>query len=308
MKSTTLVIMAAGLGSRFGGGGVKQLTSFGPSGEIIMDYSVFDAVEAGFDRVVFVIRRSMLEDFQAVIGSRIGKKVPVFYAFQEMDDLPAGFTVPEGRVKPWGTGQAILACRGIVKEPFAVINADDYYGKDAFRMIHDYLVRAEWQNQPRYQFCMAGFVLKNTLSEYGGVTRGLCRLNDNGELAEICETRNIVKTPEGAAVQGADGTLAPLDPETLVSMNFWGFTPDFIDGLAAGFEYFLSNIGGRETTAEYLLPTIVDRLLKKKRVDLTVLPSGDRWFGVTFREDVPFVQQKFAELVAEGVYPENLFG
>lgn len=306
MRSTTLVIMAAGIGSRFGQG-IKQLTSFGPSGEIIMDYSIYDAMEAGFDRVVFVIRKSMLGDFKAVIGDRIAKRIPVSYAFQEMEDLPAGYAVPEGRTKPWGTGQAILACRGIVKEPFAVINADDYYGRDAFRKVHDYLVSVDWAGQKKYRFCMAGFVLKNTLSENGGVTRGLCRMNEAQALTEICETRNIVKTEDGAAVERADGSVDKLDPETLVSMNFWGFTPDFIDELAGGFERFLGSLAGRETTAEYLLPTIVDGLLKEDRVDLTVLQSNDRWFGVTYQADVPYVKRAFAGLVERGVYPGKLF-
>ncbi len=305
MKSTTLVVMAAGIGSRFGQG-IKQLTSFGPSGEIIMDYSINDAIAAGFNRVVFVIRRSMLEDFRNVIGERIEKLIPVSYAFQEIEDLPDGFVVPEGRTKPWGTGQAILACKGIVREAFAVINADDYYGKDAFRKVHDYLVSVDWEEQRKYQFCMAGFVLKNTLSENGGVTRGLCRLNEDHVLAEICETRNIVKTKTGVATQHPDGTMEELDPETLVSMNFWGFTPDFIDELAVGFERFLGNLSGRETTAEYLLPTIVDGLLKEDRVDLTILQSNDRWFGVTYQEDVPYVRQAIADLVDRGIYPERL--
>lgn len=307
MKSTTLVIMAAGIGSRFGQG-IKQLTAFGPSGEIIMDYSIRDAMEAGFDRVVFVIRKSMLEDFRAVIGDRIARQIPVSYAFQELDDLPDGYQLPEGRTKPWGTGQAILACRGIVKEPFAVINADDYYGKDAFRKVHEYLVSVDWEGASRYQFCMAGFVLKNTLSENGGVTRGLCRVNEAHALTEIRETRNIVKTSGGAEVERADGSVDKLDPETLVSMNFWGFTPDFIDELAGGFARFLGDLEGKETTAEYLLPTIVDGLLKEDRVDLTVLQSNDRWFGVTYQEDVPYVREAILDLVRRGVYPERLFG
>ncbi len=306
MKDTTLVIMAAGIGSRFGGG-VKQLTSFGPGGEIIMDYSVYDALEAGFQKVVFVIRKTMLDDFREVIGRRMERAVPVEYVFQEMDDLPQGFSVPSGRVKPWGTGQAILACRQAVHEPFAVINADDYYGKDAFCKVHDYLTNVPGQGRERYQFCMAGFVLKNTLSEHGGVTRGLCRLDGRRALTEIRETRGIVKTQSGAAVQHADGSLTALDPETLVSMNFWGFTPDFIGELERGFLRFLSGLGENAASAEYLLPTIVDGLLKEKRVDLTVLPSNDRWFGVTYREDVPYVRQAFAELTAGGVYPSPLF-
>lgn len=306
MENTTLVIMAAGIGSRFGGG-IKQLTSFGPSGEIIMDYSIYDALEAGFNKIVFVIRKNMFEDFKQIIGERIAKQVPVEYAFQELEDVPEGFLVPPERKKPWGTGQAILACKGIVKEPFAVINADDYYGKDAFRKVHDYLVNAGEAQQGVYQFCMAGFVLENTLSEHGGVTRGLCRIGENGELSAIRETKNIIKTESGAAVSLPDGTLQSLDAKSLVSMNFWGFTPDFIDELEQGFAKFLSELGDCTLTGEYLLPTIVDGLIQEKRVKLTVLPSRDKWFGVTFREDVPYVKQAFLDLVQDGVYPEKLF-
>jgi len=310
MKDTTLVIMAAGIGSRFGGGGVKQLTSFGPSGEIIMDYSIYDAIEAGFNKVVFVIRHSMEKDFREIIGDRIAKKIRVEYAFQELEDIPDGFAVPDGREKPWGTGQAILACREVVHEPFAVINADDYYGKDAFRKVHSFLT-GEKASEPsvpgKFHFCMAGFVLKNTLSEHGGVTRGICRLNEAGELIEILETKDIIKTPDGAAVYAENASLIRLDPDSLVSMNFWGFTPDFMDELETGFRGFLANLHGNEKKAEFLLPTIADRMLKEKRVDITVLPSNDKWFGVTFREDVPVVKASIQELVEAGAYPESLF-
>lgn len=307
MKSTTLVIMAAGIGSRFGGG-IKQLTSFGPSGEIIMDYSIHDAIEAGFNKIVFVIRKSMLSDFRQIIGDRIEKLIPVSYAFQELNDLPEGFTVPEGRVKPWGTGQAILCCRDLIHEPFAVINADDYYGKDAFRKVHEFLVKsAQERKDGIYTFCMAGFVLKNTLSEHGGVTRGICRMGADGALAEIVETRNVVRTKDGAAVLNEDGTMTALDPDGLVSMNFWGFTPEFMGELERGFKDFLSNIEGNELKAEYLLPTIVDGMLKEKRVDLSVLQSDDRWFGVTYKEDVPYVKEAFLQLIKQGVYEENLY-
>ncbi len=318
MNDTTLVIMAAGIGSRFGGGGVKQLTSFGPCGEIIMDYSIYDAIEAGFTKVVFVIRRSMEKDFREIIGDRIAKKIPVEYAFQELDDLPDGYVVPQNREKPWGTGQAILACREVIREPFAVINADDYYGKDAFKKIHQFLTEIDADaasanqktspDQKRYQFCMAGFVLKNTLSEYGGVTRGICRVNEAGELIEILETKDIIKTSDGgAAVYSGNASLIRLDADSLVSMNFWGFTPEFMEELAGGFQRFLDNLDGNETKAEYLLPTIADRLLKEGRAEITVLPSNDKWFGVTFREDVPIVKKSILKLIEEGAYPGNLF-
>ncbi len=306
MRDTTLVIMAAGIGSRFGEG-IKQLTSFGPNKEIIMDYSVHDALEAGFTKIVFVIRKDIYQDFKEIIGNRMEKKIPVSYAFQELADLPEGFSVPEGRKKPWGTGQAILACEPFISEPFAVINADDYYGKDAFKKVYQYLSKADETLSEKFKFCMAGFVLKNTLSEFGGVTRGICHTDDKGRLISIEETRNIVKTPLGAAVQEENGSLREISQESLVSMNFWGFTPDFIAELKRGFRSFLAGIEGRELTAEYLLPTIVDGLLKENRVDLTVLPSMDHWFGVTYKEDVPYVKEQILQRIQAGLYPENLF-
>lgn len=306
MKKTALVIMAAGIGSRFGGG-IKQLTSFGPNGEIIMDYSIYDALEAGFNKIVFVIRRDLEKDFREIIGNRIEKIAEVAYAFQELEDLPEGFSLPEGRTKPWGTGQAILACRDVIKEPFAVINADDYYGKEAFRLVHDYLVQERKTEQNRWNICMAGFILKNTLSENGGVTRGICRLNERQELIGVDETKNIVKTPEGAAVMTDEGEKVSTDASALVSMNFWGFTPGFLEQLDTGFRKFLENLPGDGTKAEYLLPTIVDQLLKENRADVSVLKSRDRWFGITYKEDVPSVKADFQRLLEEGVYPARLW-
>jgi len=306
MKKTALVIMAAGIGSRFGGG-IKQLTSFGPNGEIIMDYSIYDALEAGFNKIVFVIRRDLEKDFREIIGNRIEKIAEVAYAFQELEDLPEGFSLPEGRTKPWGTGQAILACRDVIKEPFAVINADDYYGKEAFRLVHDYLVQERKTEQNRWNICMAGFILKNTLSENGGVTRGICRLNERQELIGVDETKNIVKTPEGAAVMTDEGEKVSTDASALVSMNFWGFTPGFLEELDTGFRKFLENLPGDGTKAEYLLPTIVDQLLKENRADVSVLKSRDRWFGITYKEDVPSVKADFQRLLEEGVYPARLW-
>ena len=305
MENTTLVIMAAGIGSRFGGG-IKQLTSFGPGGEIIMDYSIYDAIEAGFNKVVFVTRKDMYQDFQEIIGERISKVIPVEYAFQEMNDLPAGFTVPEGRVKPWGTGQAILACKDIVKEPFAVINADDYYGKEAFVKVHDYLVE-EHPASDRMEFCMAGFHLGNTLSENGGVTRGVCSVDDAQHLTKVTETKNIVKTPEGAAVQGEDGSLTPLEASCPVSMNMWGFSTEIFDVLEHGFAEFLGNLAD-PMKGEDLIPTVVDQLIRSGRANVTVLESKDKWFGVTYKEDKPLVVESFKALIDAGVYKERLFG
>ena len=305
---TSLVIMAAGIGSRFGGG-IKQLEPVGPNGEIIMDYSIHDAMEAGFDKIIFIIRHDIEKDFREVIGDRIEKicarkNVEVCYAFQDLSDIPEGFTVPEGRTKPWGTGQAVLACKDLIKEPFIVINADDYYGKEAFVKIHDFL--QGYTPEKSNEFCMAGFILKNTLSENGGVTRGICQLDENGYLTGVNETSNIVKTADGAAVD-ADGTLTPVDAMSYVSMNMWGLTPEFVGMLETGFVEFFEKLNGNEAKAEYLLPIYIDELLKAGKVTVKVLGTDDRWFGVTYKEDKPVVVESFRKLIEKGVYKEELF-
>ena len=305
MKKTTLDVMAAGIGSRFGGG-IKQLEPVGPSGEIIMDYSVYDAMQAGFDKVVFIIRKDLEKDFREIIGNRMEKIVETAYAFQELDDLPAGFQRPEGRTKPWGTGQAILCCKDLVQEPFAVINADDYYGKEAFVKVHDYLA-GEHPACGKMDFCMAGFQLGNTLSENGGVTRGICSVNEDGHLTKVTETKNIVKTPEGAAVKGEDGRLTSVAADCPVSMNMWGFTPEIFEVLENGFAEFLKNLSD-PMKGEYLIPTIVDGLIQEQKANVTVLESRDKWFGVTYKEDKPAVVRSFRELIDAGVYREKLFG
>ena len=305
MKKTTLVVMAAGIGSRFGGG-IKQLEPVGPSGEIIMDYSVYDAIQAGFDKVVFIIRKDLEKDFREIIGNRMEKIIETAYAFQELDDLPAGFQRPEGRTKPWGTGQAILCCKDLVQEPFAVINADDYYGKEAFVKVHDYLA-GEHPACGKMDFCMAGFQLGNTLSENGGVTRGICSVNEDGHLTKVTETKNIVKTPEGAAVKGEDGRLTSVAADCPVSMNMWGFTPEIFEVLENGFAEFLKNLSD-PMKGEYLIPTIVDGLIQEQKANVTVLESRDKWFGVTYKEDKPAVVRSFRELIDAGVYREKLFG
>ncbi len=304
MEKTTLVVMAAGIGSRFGGG-IKQLEPVGPSGEIIIDYSIHDAVEAGFDKVVFIIRKDLEKDFREVIGDRMEKRVEVAYAFQEMDDLPEGYTKPEGRVKPWGTGQAILCCKELVREPFAVINADDYYGKEAFVKVHDYLVQGH-KSEGRMEFCMAGFQLGNTLSDNGGVTRGICSVDEEGHLTGVTETKNIIRTEDGAAIQLEDGTRNPVDERCPVSMNMWGLTPEIFPVLEKGFADFLKELGD-PAKGEYLIPTIIDELIQEGKANVTVLESGDKWFGVTYKEDKPAVIRSFAELIAAGVYKEKLF-
>ena len=296
---TTLVIMAAGIGSRFGGG-IKQLAPVGPNGEIIMDYSIYDALEAGFNKIVFIIRHDLEKDFKEIIGNRIEKLCKVEYAFQENDNLPGGFVTPQERKKPWGTGHAILSCRGIVNEPFLVINADDYYGKEAFVKIHDYLVSDEVKNNP-YAFCMGGFILKNTLSDNGGVTRGVCKVDESNMLVDVVETSEIEK--DGAGAKTPDG---PIDADSYVSMNMWGLTPAFIDGLEEGFIKFLSNVKEGDLKAEYLLPTIVDELIKEGKATVKVLPTNDKWFGVTYKEDAPVVIASIKKLVEDGVYPQKL--
>ena len=306
---TTLVIMAAGIGSRFGGG-IKQLAAVGPGGEIIMDYSIHDALEAGFNKILFIIRKDIREAFREAIGNRMeeicGKLgVEVGYAFQELSDLPEGVQLPEGRTKPWGTGQAVLACREQLQEPFAVINADDYYGKEAFRQIHDFLV--QYTPEKSMDFCMAGFILKNTLSDNGSVTRGICRVNEAGYLTGVEETGNLVKDKEGAAVE-EDGVRRPVDADSYVSMNMWGLTPEFLPRLAEGVREFFRNLEGRELKGEYLLPIFIDELLQAGEISVKVLETSDRWFGVTYQEDKDTVIGAFRKLIEEGVYRKDLFG
>ena len=305
MKNTTLVIMAAGLGSRFGSG-IKQLEPFGPNGEIIMDYSIYDALAAGFNKIVFIIRRSLEKDFKEVIGNRIEKIANVVYAYQELDDLPAGFTVPEGRTKPWGTGQAILCCKDIVDEPFIVINADDYYGKEAFVKLHDYLINPAPVSEA-LNFCMAGFILGNTLSDNGSVTRGICHVNSKKHLLGVKETHDIYKTENGAGVPNGTGGFTPIDPKSIVSMNMWGFTPELFDILEKGFSNFLSDITRDGLKAEYLIPTVVDSLIKNGTAQVTMMETNDKWFGVTYREDKENVVKSLRKLIDAGIYPEKLF-
>lgn len=307
MKDTTLVIMAAGIGSRFGGG-IKQLAPVGPNGEIIMDYSIHDALEAGFSKIVFIIRRDLEKDFKEVIGNRIEQVAKVEYAYQELSDLPQGYSVPEGRTKPWGTGQAVLSVKGLVNEPFLVINADDYYGKEGFRKIHDYMVNTMDENSPVYEMCMAGFVLANTLSENGSVTRGVCVVNTDKTLKQVTETFDIQRTADGLAARDAQGEQVQVNADQLVSMNMWGLPPAFLDELERGFPAFLDGIPEGNLKAEYLLPQIIDRLVKSGKARVKVLDTHDKWFGVTYQEDKAAVVASIRKLVDDGVYPEKLFG
>lgn len=302
MKKVTLVIMAAGIGSRFGGG-IKQLEPVGPNGEIIMDYSIYDALEAGFSKVVFVIRKDLEKDFKEVIGDRIEEVTEVAYAYQELDHIPEQFKDRlEGRTKPWGTGQAILCCKDVVNEPFLVINADDYYGKEAYREAYQELEK----EHAGTDISMVGFILKNTLSENGTVTRGVCKIDENHMLQEIEETYGIEDRGDYAVAQ-KDGEEIRLDLDSAVSMNMWGLQPEFFEILENGFVEFLGGIKKEDVKAEYLLPKIIGQLLVEGKAQVQVLESKDQWFGVTYKEDKGAVVEAIKGLVAAGVYPEKLF-
>ena len=296
--NTTLLIMAAGIGSRFGTG-IKQLEPVDASNHIIMDYSIHDAIEAGFNRVVFIIRKDIEKEFKEVIGDRIATicsshNVTVDYAFQDINDIPG--TLPEGRTKPWGTGQAVLVAKDVIKTPFIVINADDYYGKEGFKAVHEYLVNGG-------KSCMAGFVLKNTLSDNGGVTRGICKMDEQNNLTAVVETKNIVKTEAGAE---ADGVV--VDVNSLVSMNMWGLTPDFLTTLEDGFkEFFEKEVPGNPLKAEYLIPIFIGELLEQGKMSVKVLKTNDTWYGMTYHEDVAAVKGSFKEMLENGVYKADLF-
>lgn len=306
MKKTALVIMAAGIGSRFGGG-IKQLEPVGPSGEIIMDYSIHDALEAGFDKIIFIIRKDLEKDFREIIGNRIEKIAHVEYAFQEMDDLPEGFSVPQGRKKPWGTGQAVLAARDLIHEPFLVINADDYYGKEGFRIIHDYMVNEMKEDGETYDMCMAGFILSNTLSENGGVTRGVCTVGEGGYLTKVTETYNIYRDADGMHASDNDGNPVTVEAGQHVSMNMFGLPASFVKELEKGFPEFLSNVREGDLKAEYLLPSIIDGCIHDGKARVRVLETQDKWFGVTYKEDKPAVVASIRKLVDAGVYKSPLF-
>lgn len=313
MRNVTLLIMAAGIGSRFGGG-IKQLEPVGLHDEVIIDYSIHDAIEAGFNKIIFVIRKDIEEDFQERIGKRAealckSRGVEVAYAFQNLQDVPG--VVPEGRTKPWGTGQAVLAAKALIHEPFAVINADDYYGKEAFRQLHDWLIL----DHADQAIAMAGFILKNTLSDNGGVTRGVCKVEDgHTHIVDVVETSNIIKTVDADGKIGAEVEGTALDPDSYVSMNFWGFPakegcrPAYLEVLEKGFQAFFENeVRSNPLKAEYLLPTHIGGLLREGKCSVKVLETTDKWFGVTYKEDKEAVVQSFRKLIEDGVYQEELY-
>ena len=297
----TLLILAAGVGSRYGG--LKQLDPMGPSGEVIMDYSIYDAIRAGFGKVVFVIRHDFEEQFREKIGSKYSDKITVEYAFQELDDIPEGFSIPDGRTKPWGTGHAILVAKDVVKEPFAMINADDFYGFDSFDKVSALLQNTDVNSD---DWCMSGYKLKNVMSDHGGVTRAMCELDPESYLTHIVELFEIARDGEKASGENKQKQKSSLELDALTSMNFFGFTPTLFVKLQEGFEAFLRQEGG-EMKSEYLIPTIVNDLIAAKQCRLKVLSSNDSWFGVTYPDDKPRVQESIRKLVDSGSYPSPLF-
>ena len=304
MQKTALVIMAAGIGSRFGKG-IKQLAPVGPCGEIIMDYSIHDALEAGFNKVVFIIRKDLEEEFRRVIGERIEKITEVEYVFQELDDLPEGFSKPADRTKPWGTGQAVLAAKKVLDEPFIVINADDYYGKEAFMKLYDYLISGN-DDADKMNLAMAGFSLKNTLSDHGTVTRGVCVADEADYLVKVIETIGIQAVGEKILCDNAE-VESWVTPDTMVSMNIWAGYPDFLQYINEGFSRFLDTLGENPEKKEYLLPNIVAELLEKNLASVKVLNTSDQWIGITYKEDIEPAQEKFHLMIEDGTYPKELW-
>ena len=304
MKKPVLVIMAAGMGSRYGG--LKQIDPVDPEGHIIMDFSIYDAQRAGFEEVVFVIRRENEQLFREAIGDRVSRKMKVKYAFQELSDLPEGFQVPEGRTKPWGTGHAVLSAAAVTDGPFAVINADDYYGEQAFRLIYEYLMKMQekdWHDR----YVMVGYLLKNTLTENGSVSRGICTTSPDGYLETIVERTKIIRTPEGAAFSEDDGaSWTEVDPDSIVSMNVWGFPADFMKELKERFPAFLKeNLEKNPLKCEIYLPFVVNDLMKEGKVRVQVLTTPDLWHGITYHQDKADFEQAVQELKNKGVYPQD---
>lgn len=305
MSKPVLVIMAAGMGSRYGG--LKQIDPIDEQGHIIMDFSIFDAKRAGFEKVVFIIKKENEADFKEAIGKRIEKVMKVEYVFQDVQNIPAGFPVPEGRVKPWGTAHAVLSAIDVIDGPFAVINADDYYGKDAFQKIYDYL--STHKDDEKYRYTMVGYELGNTLTENGHVSRGICSLNENNELVSVVERTHIEKKDDGAVYTEDGGvTWHSLPVDSVVSMNMWGFGASFLQEVKQGFVSFLEeNLVNNPMKCEYYLPTVVSNLLADNRATVAVLTSVDRWYGVTYKEDKPVVVAAIQNMKESGLYPERLW-
>jgi len=305
MEKPVLVVMAAGMGSRYGG--MKQIDPVGPSGQVIIDYSLYDARRAGFETVIFVIKHEIEDAFKAAIGDRVSKVMKVEYAFQQLEELPAGFAVPEGRAKPWGTCHAVLAAKHLIHGPFAVINADDYYGPEAFQVIYDYL--STHQDGEVYDYCMVSYLLKNTVSENGSVARGVCEANPDGTLAAVTEHTCIETYPGGIHfTENGGDTWQDLAPDTPVSMNLWGFGQSFLEEAEARFAGWLSeNLPKNPLKCEYFLPLVVSELLAEGKATVKLLHSTDKWYGVTYREDKPVVVNALAQKTADGLYPADLW-
>ncbi len=306
MKKPVLVVMAAGMGSRYGG--LKQIDPVDKEGHIIMDFSIFDAVKAGFEKVVFIIKKENEQDFRAAIGDRLSEKIKVSYVFQELTNLPEGYVVPEGRVKPWGTGHAIMSCMGEIDGPFVVINADDFYGSHAFQVAYDYLTTHQ-DEEGIYRYMMVGYRLENTLTDNGHVARGVCEMDAQGYLADIHERTHIEKRGNGAAYTEDEGkTWIPISGDATVSMNMWGFSESILGELQSRFSAFLEeNLEKNPLKCEYFLPFVVDELLKEGRATVAVEKSQDKWFGVTYKEDKPMVMVAIQNLKDQGVYPAHLW-
>jgi hypothetical protein len=296
----TLLVLAAGMGSRYGGN--KQLDTVGPSGETIIDYSIYDAIRAGFGKIVFVIRRDIEDQVRERFVERLKGKIEVDYVFQEITNLPEGVTVAPDRSKPWGTSHAILVTSKAINEPFGVINADDYYGVDSFRILKDFLVNDTNPNN----YCIVGYKMKNTLSEHGHVNRGVCSAGGDGFLSNIVETREISKTPFGAQAPGADGQVQKFTGEEIVSMNLWGFKPSCYGFLGEEFRNFI-NAKGMDLKAELDIPTSIDKFVKSGQVTIQILMSNERWFGVTYKKDKPFVVESINGMISKGIYPSSIY-
>lgn len=305
MEKPTLVILAAGMGSRYGG--LKQIDPVDDKGHKIIDFSIYDAVRAGFGKVVFIIKKENEKDFRECVGDAVSKHIAVDYVFQELDKVPEGFQIPEGRVKPWGTAHAILCCKDVVKEPFAVINADDYYGRSAFDELYKFLTTHE--DDEKYRYAMVGYQLGNTLTDNGSVARGICVTDDDGYLVELAERTKIVKTAKAAAFTEDDGeTWTEVALDTPVSMNMWAFSPSIIGELQAAVDrFFAEEVEKNPLKSECFLPIEVDKLLKAGKATVEVLHSADKWFGVTYKEDKPFVMESIRNLKDAGVYPDVLW-
>ncbi len=303
-NKTTLVIMAAGMGSRYGG--LKQIDPVGPNGEIIMEYSIYDAIRAGFSKVVFIIKKEIEETFREVIGKKIEGLIDVEYVYQNIDNLPKGFSVPDGRVKPWGTGHAVLSAKAAVKTPFAVINADDFYGAHTYKLLNDFLASSQ-DAQDKYNYCMVGFILENTLTENGHVARGVCNVDAQGNLVDIHERTKIMKFDEETKYTEDDRNWIVIPKGNIVSMNTWGFNTSLFNELEEQFPLFLENSRSNILKAEFFLPTVVDDLIKSGKADVRVLSTTDKWYGVTYQEDKPTVKKSINYMVQEGRYPQRLW-